>query len=138
MRLRDTIATHFERIERDKRYLSMLAIQHPQVYCALVAKVIPQQVAVDVTHHVIDLGALMIEAHATLRELRDITPTPSLAAPADYAPATGGARNPPQSAAPPAPVAGHTNRVRRFNKAGVNTERLNTERLNVERLNGDV
>jgi hypothetical protein len=93
MKLRDTIAGHFERMERDKRYLSMLAMQHPQVYCALVAKVIPQQVAVDVTHHVIDLGQLMLDAHATLKELRTLPPA------IDNAPLASPALSPPELAA---------------------------------------
>lgn len=81
MRLRDTIANHFERIESSRNYLTTLALNHPQVYCALVAKVIPQQVAVDVTHHAVDLGQLMLDAHATLRTLRDVTPQAPLTSP---------------------------------------------------------
>ena len=86
MRLRDTIANHFEKMERDRSYLTRLALESPSVYCALVAKVIPQQVAVDVTHHAVDLGQLMLDAHATLRTLRDVTPQVPLASPAPHPP----------------------------------------------------
>ena len=116
MRLRDTIAKHFERIERDKKYLSMLAMQHPQVYCALVGKVIPQQVAVDVTVQVIDLGAEIVAAHKTLADMRaNMAALDTI----DHVPLVGPPPPVPQLANNVEPITDHPGRVRRLNRAVV-------------------
>ena len=58
--------------------LIKLAKEHPAIFYGLVAKCIPQAVAIDVSHH-IDLGALMLEAERNLQRLSqpntiDVTP----------------------------------------------------------------
>ncbi len=114
MRLRDTLACHFERMERDKRYLSMLAMQHPAVYCNLIARIIPTQVAVDVTHHVIDLGAEIVAAHKTLADMRARVLAPDVI---DHVPYAGAASPAPQLTHNVEPVADHPGRVRRKSAA---------------------
>ena len=78
-RLRDTISRHFEHINCSRQYLTHLANVHPSQYVALVSKCIPQEVALEITAHVIDLGAEILRAQSNLARLNadmvDITPT---------------------------------------------------------------
>jgi len=69
--IRNTIAMHFLRISRDKSYLTRLANEHPAAYVSLVAKCVPQQAHVEVTHHAVDLGAAMLAAEQNLRALNE-------------------------------------------------------------------
>ena len=77
--IKEAVETAFTRKNKGGRYLSRLADDHPAVFCALVAKCIPQAVAVDVHHHAVNLGAEMQRAADTLARLNqpmmiDITP----------------------------------------------------------------
>ena len=91
---RDTIAKHFH--DACKRgFLNTLEREQPQAYCSLVSRVIPKQMEIAVEHHVIDIGAAMLEASARLERAQatlnmiDVTPTTSDPTPATPAtPAT--------------------------------------------------
>ena len=77
--IKEAVETAFTRKNKGGRYLSRLADDHPAVFCALVAKCIPQAVAVDVHHHAVNLGLEMQRAGETLARLNapgliDVTP----------------------------------------------------------------
>jgi len=91
---RDTIAKHFH--DACKRgFLNTLEREQPQAYCSLVSRVIPKQMEIAVEHHVIDLGAAMLEASARLERaqatLNMIDVTPATPATSDVTPATSDA-----------------------------------------------
>ena len=64
------IGDHFQTQVTVYNYLDTLAVDHVATYVSLVAKVVPQSIAVDVTHHAIDLGAAMEDATRRLRAYR--------------------------------------------------------------------
>jgi hypothetical protein len=60
---------HAFRKKNQQGYLLWLADEHPSVFCALVAKCIPTQLAVDVNHHALNLGVEMARASERLARL---------------------------------------------------------------------
>ena len=64
------IGDHFQTQATVHNYLDKLARDHVATYISLVAKTVPQSVAVDITHHAIDLGAAMADATQRLRAYR--------------------------------------------------------------------
>ena len=66
--INDVIKSHFARTNKDGTYLDDLARDDKNLYIALVLKVMPQQVAVDVKHHV-DLASAMLQAEQRRHDL---------------------------------------------------------------------
>ena len=87
------IGDHFQTQVTVYNYLDTLAVDHVATYVSLVAKVVPQSIAVDVTHHAIDLGAAMEDATRRLRAYR------AGAWVGDKKKGGGGGGGPPESAA---------------------------------------
>ena len=70
--------------------LIQLAAEHPAIFYGMVAKLIPQQATLAVTHAMIDLGAAMQEAQARLERAGVIIDvTPGAAAMLPYEPGDG-------------------------------------------------
>ncbi len=68
------ISSHFHALNHDGEYLDTLASLHPGIYASLVAKVLPQAIAIDITAQVIDLGAAMRESDARLIAFKQSMP----------------------------------------------------------------
>ena len=60
---------HAFRKKNEQGYLLWLADEHPSVFCSLIAKCIPTQLAVDVNHHALNLGIEMARASERLSRL---------------------------------------------------------------------
>ena len=67
--VKDAVELAFKKQNRGGRYLEMLATEHPAVFVSLLARCIPQAVAVDVNHHVLNLGVEMARASERLSRL---------------------------------------------------------------------
>jgi hypothetical protein len=76
--IKDAVERAFTRKNVDGEYLETLADTHPAVFCALVAKCIPQAVAVDVHHHAVNLGTEMQRAADNLARLNKQPDTPAM------------------------------------------------------------
>lgn len=59
----------FQSINNNDKYLKNLAKAHPSVFCSLLAKCIPQEVAVDVSHTVINLNSALELADSRILQL---------------------------------------------------------------------
>ena len=61
-----------------KGYLEWLAYEHPAAFTSLVGKCIPQAVAVDINHTILDLGSAIKEANQRIAsyesKMIDVTP----------------------------------------------------------------
>ena len=71
----------FISVNKNGKYLDNLSRSHPNVFCMLVAKCIPQAVAVDVKHTIVNLNEALAEAHQRAEQLEnerrtllDVTP----------------------------------------------------------------
>lgn len=80
--IREAIAKAFHNVNR-KGYLEDMAYKQPAAFMGLVAKVIPNEVKLDVSHN-INLGDAMIQAAERLKALQhddatliDVTPEPA-------------------------------------------------------------
>lgn len=81
--IRDAIGMAFERVNGGGKYLDFLATDHPALFVALVAKVLPAAVAIDLNITGVDLGKAMADARARLAQrdgdgatVIDVTPEP--------------------------------------------------------------
>jgi hypothetical protein len=83
--VKDAVQNAFTIKNKDNKYLLGLADEHPAVFCNLVAKCIPQAVALDVTHHALDLGLAMRQAQD---RLNPINPAPAKVIDHEPAPVT--------------------------------------------------
>ena len=70
--VKDAVELAFKKQNRGGRYLEMLATEHPAVFVSLLARCIPQAVAVDVNHHVLNLGVEMARASERLSRLNAV------------------------------------------------------------------
>lgn len=76
--IKDAVELSFSKKNKGGKYLDKLADDFPAVYCGLIAKCMPQAIAVDVQIHAINLGLEMKRAADTLALLTHPPDTPPL------------------------------------------------------------